>query len=183
MPANLHANDTPGMRIPWSHARRDLAILALTIVVWRLDAAVRGGGSEWVTAPLAGTLTAICGYLFHEWGHFAGAMISKSDLRLPERASEIFLFNFDSDRNDARQFTTMSSCGFLASAISVVFLLLVLPRETLAAHISLALVGLGVAATAILELPPFFRVLRGGPLPRGVAYVSDDNRDDLRSRR
>ena len=28
------------------------------------------------------------------------------------------------------------------------------------------------AATAVLELPPFFRVLRGGPIPRGAAYAS-----------
>jgi hypothetical protein len=171
------------MRIPWSHARRDLGIFAVTLAVWRLDAAVRGGGLEWMTAALAGTLTAICGYLFHEWGHLAGALMSKSEFRLPERTSEIFLFNFDSDRNDARQFTTMSSGGFLASAIAIVFLLLALPRDTLAAKISLALVALGVVATAILELPPFFRVLRGGPLPRGAAFVSDHNRRDARHHR
>lgn len=171
------------MRIPWPHARRDLGILALTLAVWRLDAAVRGSGVEWITATLAGVLTAICGYLFHEWGHLTGALISNSEVRLPERASEIFLFNFDSDRNDARQFTTMSSGGFLASAIAIVFLVLVLPRDTLAATISLVLVALGVVATAVLELPPFFRVLRGGPLPRGAAFVSDDNRRDAHPRR
>ena len=54
------------MRIPWPHARRDLVILALTLVAWRIDASVRGGSVEWITATLAGTLTAICGYLFHE---------------------------------------------------------------------------------------------------------------------
>ena len=171
------------MRIPWPHARRDLGILALTLAVWQLDAAVRGSGAEWVTATLAGVLTAVCGYLFHEWGHLTGALISKSEIRLPERASEIFLFNFDSDRNDARQFTTMSSGGFLASAIAIVFLLLALPRDTLAATISLALVALGVVATAVLELPPFFRVLHGGPLPRGAAFVSDDNRRDTHRHR
>jgi hypothetical protein len=167
------------MRIPWPHARRDLVILALTLVAWRIDASVRGGSVEWITATLAGTLTAICGYLFHEWGHLAGAVVSKSRVRLPERPSEIFLFNFDVDRNDSRQFTTMSSGGFLASAIAIVFLFLVLPVGALATTISLALVGLGIVATAVLELPPFFRVLRGGPMPRGVAYVSDDNRGDL----
>jgi hypothetical protein len=171
------------MRIPWPHARRDLGILALTLAVWRLDAAVRGGGLEWITATLAGALTAICGYLFHEWGHLAGALMSKSEVRLPERASEIFLFNFDSDRNDARQFTTMSSGGFLASGVAIIFLSLVLPRDTLAAKISLVLVALGVIATAILEVPPFVRVLRGGPLPRGAAFVGDDDRRDARPRR
>lgn len=171
------------MRIPWTHARRDLVILALTLVAWRIDASVRGGSIEWITATLAGTLTAICGYLFHEWGHLAGAVASESRVRLPERASEVFLFNFDVDRNDSRQFTIMSSGGFLASATAIVVLFLVLPAGALATTISLALVGLGIVATAVLELPPFFRVLRGGPMPRGVAYVSDDNRGDLGRRR
>jgi hypothetical protein len=171
------------MRIPWPHARRDLVILALTLVAWRIDASVRGGSVEWITATLAGTLTAICGYLFHEWGHLAGALASKSRVRLPERASEIFLFNFDVDRNNARQFTTMSSGGFAASAIAIVFLFLVLPADVLATNMSLVLVALGIVATAVLELPPFFRVLRGGPMPRGVAFVSDENRDDAASRR
>lgn len=171
------------MRIPWPHARRDLVILALTLVAWRIDASVRGGSAEWITATLAGTLTAICGYLFHEWGHLAAALASKSRVRLPERTSEIFLFNFDVDRNEPRQFTTMSLGGFLASAIAIVFLLLVLPAGALATTISLTLVALGIIATAVLELPPFFRVLRGGPMPRGLAYVSDDNRGDLGQRR
>lgn len=166
------------MRIPWPHARRDLVILALTLVAWRIDAPMRGGSAEWITATLAGVLTAICGYLFHEWGHLAGALASKSRVRLPERASEIFLFNFDVDRNDARQFTKMSSGGFLASALAIGFLFLTLPAGVLATKISLTLVALGIVATAVLELPPFFRVLRGGPMPRGVAFVSDENRSD-----
>lgn len=166
------------MRIPWQHAYRDLAIVALALVAWRADAAVRGTAAEWLTAALAGTLTGICGYLFHEWGHLAGAAASRSKVRLPESAREVFLFNFDSDRNDARQFATMSLGGFLASAIAITFLLVALPPALLATKISLALVALGTVATVVLELPPFFRVLRGGPLPRGVAYVSDDNRGD-----
>jgi len=31
-------------------------------------------------------------------------------------------------------------------------------------------IAAGVLATAALELPPFFRVLRGGPIPRGLGY-------------
>lgn len=171
------------MRIPWPHAARDLALLGLTLVFWRLDTDARGGGFEWLTATLAGILTGICGYLFHEWGHLAAAMASKSEVRLPDTASEIFLFNFDVDRNNARQFTTMSLGGFAASAVAIAFLLIVLPAGALASRISLALVGLGVVATFVLELPPFFRVLRGGPLPRGVAFVGDDTRGGTRPRR
>ena len=162
--------------IPWKHALRDLGLVALTLLVWRLDASARASGSvlEWGTAPLAGALTAIAGYLFHEWGHLTAARATGSVVRLPESASEIFLFNFHSDRNSARQFLAMSMGGFIASAVSVVFLLVVLPLDTLAGKIALALVALGVLATAVLELPPFFKVMRGAPLPRGTAYVGDD---------
>lgn len=164
--------------LPWKHALRDLGLLALTLVAWRLDFSARAVGSslEWLTAPVAGALTAIVGYVFHEWGHLLAARATGSVVRLPERASEIFLFNFHSDRNSARQFLAMSSGGFAASAISVVFLLVALPLDTFAGKIALTLVGLGVLATAILELPPYFSVMRGGPLPRGTAYVSDDRR-------
>lgn len=164
--------------LPWRHATRDLVLIAVTLGAWQLDAAARAAGSalEWVTAPVAGALTAIAGYLFHEWGHLAAARVSGSVVRLPERASEIFLFNFHSDHNTPRQFLTMSMGGFVASAVAVVFLLAVLPLDTLAGKLAVTLVGLGVLATAVLELPPFFAVMRGAPLPRGTAYVGDDRR-------
>lgn len=160
---------------PWKHVARDVGLLALTLFVWQLDGVARAAGSalEWATAPIAGALTAIVGYLFHEWGHLLAAMASGAVVRLPEHASEVFLFNFHSDRNSARQFLAMSLGGYAASVMVIALLLVVLPLETLAGKIALTLVGLGVVATAILELPPFFSVLRGGPLPRGTAYVGD----------
>jgi hypothetical protein len=40
-------------------------------------------------------------------------------------------------------------------------------------HVALGLTAAGVLATLVLEVPPFVRVLRNAPLPRGAAYVSD----------
>jgi hypothetical protein len=166
-----------GARIPWKHAARDVALLAATLALWQVDAATRAGGgaAAWVVATAAGALTAICGYLFHEWGHLAAAIASGSRYRVPETAGEVFLFNFDVERNGPHQFLAMSCGGFAASAITVVFLYRFLPQGTPAAAISMALVALGVLATAVLELPPFFRVLAGGPMPRGVAFVGFEN--------
>lgn len=64
--------------------------------------------------------------------------------------------------------------GFAATAVVVALLLIVLPRDALAGQVALALTAAGVLATAALELPPFFRVLAGGPLPRGAAYVAEE---------
>ena len=42
-----------------------------------------------------------------------------------------------------------------------------------ATWVALFLTALGLLATAILEIPPFWRVYRGAPLPRGgPAYVT-----------
>lgn len=64
--------------------------------------------------------------------------------------------------------------GFLATALVVALLLALLPRDALAGQVALGLTAAGVLATAVLELPPFFRVLAGGPIPRGAAYVADE---------
>jgi hypothetical protein len=169
------AQTKPATLIPWTHVARDVGLLALTLFAWQLDGDAREAGSalEWATAPVAGASTAIVGYLFHEWGHLIAARATGSVVRLPDRASEVFLFNFHSDRNSPRQFLAMSLGGYAASILVIALLFFVLPLETLAGKIALTLVGLGVIATAILELPPFFAVLRGGPLPRGTAYVGD----------
>ncbi len=160
--------------MPWNHAVRDLGILIVTLAVWRVDAAWRGesGLLPILIAIAAGSLASIVGYLAHEWGHLAGARLGGSALRLPDSPAEIFLFNFNSDRNSREQFLLMSSGGFVASAIVVVCFLLMLPLPSLAALIALVLTLAGVLATAILEVPPFVRVWKGGPIPRGSAYVS-----------
>ena len=117
-------------------------------------------------------MTAVCGYLVHEWGHLVGAWAGGSVVHLPESAASTFLFRFDSDRNTREQFLRMSWGGFIASGISIVVLLLVLPLDTWAARVALLLVAAGVAATLILEVPPFRRVARGAPIPTGAAYRS-----------
>lgn len=156
------------------HALRDLALAGATLWLWRTDSAWRAAGESVPVsfAALTGLLTALCSYFFHEWGHLLGARLGGSFVRLPASPFEVFLFNFDSDRNTPRQFAIMSCGGFAASAVAVVFLPLALPWNTLATWVALGLAGAGVVATAVLELPPFFGVLRGAPIPTGAAYVS-----------
>jgi hypothetical protein len=160
--------------MPWRHALRDLGLVLLTLALWRADAAVRGavGVVPVLIAIVAGFLTAVAGYLAHEWGHFFGARAGGSVIRLPSSPAAIFLFNFDSDRNTREQFLLMSCGGFLASALVIALFLAILPLPALASLVALGLTGAGVVATAILEVPPFVRVLQGGPIPRGGAYTS-----------
>ena len=63
--------------------------------------------------------------------------------------------------------------AFLEVTVPMALLLGVLPRHALSTWVALFLTALGLLATAILEIPPFWRVLRGAPLPRGgAAYTS-----------
>ena len=67
----------------------------------------------------------------------------------------------------------MSGGGFLATPLVVALFLAVPPRDVLAGQLALGITALGVLATVVLEFPPAWRVLRGGPLPRGAAYHSE----------
>ncbi len=156
------------MTVPWKHALRDLALVSLTLGLWASGAA----GAAWPVAVLAGALTAVCGYLVHEWGHLAGAWLGGSVVHLPATPLSTFLFNYDSDRNGREQFLVMSCGGFLASAVMVALFLALLPLDALAGRVALGLTLLGVVATVVLELPPAWRVYQGGPIPRGLSYHS-----------
>ncbi len=160
--------------MPWRTALRDLVILALALAVWQLEGTSRhaGGAGATALACSAAVLTALCGYLFHEWGHWAGARLLSSVIEVPDRFATVFLFRFDADANDRAQFLGMSFGGFVASAVAVAILVAVLPLDAPAGRIALALVALGVLATFVLEVPVAWRVARGAPIPRGAAYRS-----------
>jgi hypothetical protein len=158
--------------LPWHLLARDLLLVALTAFVWRADAALRGeaGWLPALVAVCAGALAALCSYLAHEWGHLLAARASGSAVHFPERPSSAFLFFFDVGRNGRRQFLAMSLGGFAASAAVLAWLLASLPDGALSSRVALLLVALGLLATLATELPPFLRVLRGAPLPRGLVY-------------
>ncbi len=161
--------------MPWPHAIRDLTFLGLALLLWQLEASLRSGSFVAILVSVTtGVATAFCGYLLHEWGHLLGARVGRSVVRLPTSPTEIFLFNFDSDRNGRTQFLIMSIGGYVASVLVVGFLLTTLSLNTVAGAVAIGLTGAGVVATAILEIPPFVHVWRGGPIPRGGAYVSAD---------
>ena len=67
----------------------------------------------------------------------------------------------------------MSLGGFAASAIAIP-VLWTQPAAGRARDLGGVRAGRrGVVATLATELPPFFRVLRGAPLPRGFVYRDD----------
>jgi hypothetical protein len=154
---------------------RDLLVVALTLALWHVDASLRETTSflSVLVAILAGAFAAISGYLAHEWGHLIGARLSGGIVHFPKSVVSTFLFYFDTKNSDRRQFLSMSLGGFAASAVVTPLLILALPAGAISTYIALVLVVAGLIATAWLELPLYFRVLRGAPLPRGFVFRSD----------
>lgn len=155
---------------------RDVAVAAITIalVAWSHQLQAAGSALHWPLALLAGALVAVSGYLVHEWGHLLGALSRGSRVELPPTLAAVFLFKFDSDQNDRRQFLAMSMGGFIASIIAVALLAGMLDMSYWADRIAMGLVVLGVIATFILEVPGAWKVYKGAPLPHGAAFVGGD---------
>ena len=149
---------------------RDALLLGVTVALWNFT--MHANQAPVFLSITTGLMTVVMGYLAHEWGHLLGALAGGSVVHLPPTPAAVFLFRFDTARNSSRQFLWMSAGGFISSAIIVAFLIVVLPRGLLASHIALGLTVLGVIATFILEVPSAWKVLRGGAMPHGAAFVS-----------
>lgn len=156
---------------------RDGAFVIATAVLWAVLLGMDGTAGPAIVAlnVIVGLMTVVVGYLTHEWGHLLGCWSRGSVVRMPDRVTSAFLFNFDVGRNDRRQFNAMVAGGFIASIVFVVLLAAVLPLNLLAGKIAMGLTVIGVIATFVLEVPTAWRVFRGGAMPQqGPAFVSSE---------
>lgn len=159
---------TPARRLA-ALALRDALWLLLTAGVW-VQALAQPAHLGWAAG--AALATAFSGYLLHEWGHWLGAQLRRCAIEYPATPFEtFFLFRFRREDNTRGQFFSMALGGFAASILTVIALLLWLPKGVLATQLTLLLTGLGVLATLVIEVPEFWRVWRGGPIPSGAAFI------------
>lgn len=161
-------------------ATRDIVVAAACAACWRLAIGTLSDTRWSVAVQLAAALsTALLAFLIHEWGHLLGSQLVRSRVLLPSSPfASVFLFRFDVEHNSREQFVAMSLGGFAASLLALALLLWLLPSGLLATRISLGLVALGVLATFVLEIPMFWRVWRGGPLPSGAAFIGSPARGE-----
>ncbi len=160
------------MKLPLQLLVRDLLMVGATLGLWICSRQLDGqtGALATSVAIAAGMMTAVSGYLAHEWGHLCGALLRGSVVELPKGVFAVFLFKFNSEQNNREQFLWMSMGGFVASALVIALLLSLLSFDRLADQVALGLTLAGVIATLVLEVPPAVRVYRGADLPRGAAY-------------
>ena len=150
---------------------RDALITAAWACLWWLD--MRGelaGAGGTIVSVLAGLSTGVLAFVAHEWGHAMGSKLSGATIYFTDSIISPFLFFFDTGASTKNQFVAMSMGGYAASAVALVAALVWLPRDQLSGQVGLAIVGLGIVATLVAEVPTTIRVARGGPMPRGYVY-------------
>jgi hypothetical protein len=151
-------------------AVRDLLIIAFSIALWHGLAEYTLGDSPLADflGVILGLLIGTGGYFLHEWGHFAGALITRSRVDRPATLKTVFLFSFDSKRNSKQQFLVMSLTGFLMTAIVTYAFYTFLPDGLLASRVARGLAVLGVFLALFIEAPLLLYGLFG---PTGIPPV------------
>jgi hypothetical protein len=146
---------------------RDLAIVALTALIWQLGAeasAVPGLRGDFA-GVLAGVTIGVSAYLLHEWGHLVGAMLAGSTVHPARSLASGFLFSFDSRANTRRQFLSLSFGGWLATAIVLWAVYAQLPSELFASRVARGVVTANVLLVIVIEVPLVAWSLLTGRVP------------------
>jgi len=151
-------------------AARDLVVIAVSVALWLGLAEFTRGDTPLADflGVILGLLMGVCGYFLHEWGHFAGALLTRSRVYAPATLTTAFLFSFDSKRNDKRQFLIMSLTGFLMTAVVTFAFYTFLPDDLLASRVARGVAVLGVFLALFVETPLLLYGLFG---PTGIPPI------------
>lgn len=146
---------------------RDLTIVALTALIWRVGASASAepGMAGDFAGVLAGITIGASGYLLHEWGHLLGALLSGSAVTAPRSVASAFLFSFDSRANTRGQFLSLSFGGWIASGLVLWAVYAVLPGELFASRVARGVVAANVLLIVLIEIPLVVYALVTGRVP------------------
>ena len=146
---------------------RDAAIVAAASLLFLLLAGFSQGsgpGAD-LAGVVAGAALGVCALPLHEWGHFLGAVATRSRIEPAASLRAFFSFSFDSRRNSMRSFLVMSFGGWIGTALSVWVAYGALPDELLATRVARGLVLASVLLVAVTEIPLIVRALATGRIP------------------
>ena len=146
---------------------RDLSIVVAVVALWRLTAGFSAGDGPVgdFSGLLVGAALGACALPLHEWGHFLGALASRSAMRPAESLRSLFAFSFDSQQNSRRQFLAMSFGGWVGTALAVWVAYGVLPSELLASRVARGMTLLSVLLVVVTEVPLLVRAYWTGRIP------------------
>lgn len=99
--------------------------------------------------------------IVHEWGHFAGARLSKSYAPIVPDVRGIFMFGFNHAKNTRNQFMAMSLGGSVANWSLVLLIFFLIPMDNAGRAALLAMTFAKAVSVVIFELPILSRVMNG----------------------
>jgi hypothetical protein len=102
----------------------------------------------------------VLSHLIHEWGHFLGAVSSRSTYTLKKKISPLF-FDFDYVKNNSRQYLWMSAGGPAGNVLLIALTTLLLPIDTVAQQWLLATMIGQLVYVLVLEGPVSLGILAG----------------------
>jgi hypothetical protein len=147
---------------------RDLAIAAGAVLLRALLASpssVPGVAGDFA-GVFAGFLLGACALLSHEWGHLAGAVLSRSSITPGRSLRSLFSFSFDAGRNSRAQFVAMSLGGWVGTVAAVLAAYTWLPGGDLASRVARGTTLISALLVVVIEIPLVARALWTGKVPR-----------------
>ena len=147
---------------------RDLALVLAAALLWAAVARSSASAGPFAdfSGVLAGLLLGGAALLFHEWGHWLGAVASRSRIRPGRSLKSPFSFSFDSRHNSQAQFLSMTFGGWLGNAVALWAAYALLPGDDLASRVARGAAGVSAFVAAVIEIPLVVRSLRTGKIPR-----------------
>lgn len=146
---------------------RDASLVAAASLLFVFVGAFSRGAGPLadLAGVVAGTALGLMTFPLHEWGHFLGAVATRSRIEPAASLRAFFSFSFDSQRNSLRQFLAMSFGGWAGTALSVAVAYGALPDALLATRVARGLVLASVLLVALTEIPLIVRALATGRIP------------------
>lgn len=147
---------------------RDLALVLAALLLWAALARRSALPGPWgdFSGVLAGFLLGAAALLFHEWGHWLGAVASGSRIRPGTSLRSPFSFSFDSRQNSQPQFLAMTLGGWLGNAASVWAAYALFGGDELASRVARGSTLVFALVAAAIEIPLVARSLWTGKIPR-----------------
>jgi len=123
--------------------------------------------SGWALATGTGIAAAIAtgmvlSSIFHEWGHYSGAALSGSTIKIADTPSNYYFFlGFNPKANTVTQALWMTWGGLIGSWLLALLVLLLVPMDSwMSAALLATAVGRAVNAS-VFEVPIALRTMRG----------------------
>lgn len=124
--------------------------------------------SGWLLATWTGVAAAfaagmVLSSIFHEWGHYAGAALSGSTIKIADESSDYYFFlGFNPKANSPRQALWMTWGGLSGSWLLVLGVALLVPMDSWMSAVLLATAAGRAVNASVFEMPIAWRTHQGG---------------------